>query len=134
MFSSQNRVIPCQIVWSLPSSLSQFRMVLEIYPTEFSLLWWFHDIDQCLAMAIATCFYVFNYLHWITVGMKIGKSIAFEVENPKMKVKTLQKIRSWLKCRSYQYKKQNKIKQNKKYLNWSVVVKLLQKISKCNFD
>ena len=113
-------------VWKLPSCLSQFRMVLEICPIEFSLFWGFYDIGQPLATAIATCFCVCNYLHWI--GMKIGKSVVFEVENLKMKVKTLKKIKFWLKCGSYQSKK------NKKCLDWSMVVKLLQKKSTCNFD
>ena len=52
--------------------------------------------------------------------MKIGKSIVFEVENQKMKVKTgfgsnMGHIRG---------------KNNKKCLNWSMIVKLLQKKSK----
>ena len=37
--------------------------------------------------------------------MKIDKSIVIEVENQKMKVKTLKKIMFWLKCGSYQSKK-----------------------------
>ena len=37
--------------------------------------------------------------------MKIGKSIVFQVENQKMKVKTLKKNRIWLKSGSYQSKK-----------------------------
>ena len=60
--------------------------------------------------------------------MKISESIVFEVANQKMKVKKLKKIRFWLKCGSYQSKN------NKKCLNQSAVVKLLQKKSKCNFD
>ena len=42
-------------------------------------------------MPIATCFYACNYLHGILVGMKFGKFIVFEVENAKMKIKTLKK-------------------------------------------
>ena len=112
-------------VWSLPSCLSQFRKCLEICPIEFSLFWGFHNIGQWLAMPIATCFYVCNYLHWIPVSMKIGKSIVFEAENQKMRVKTLRKIRFRLKCGSCR---------KKKCLNWSMVVKLLQKKSKYNFE
>ena len=41
--------------------------------------------------------------------MKNGKSIVFEVENHKTKGKTLKKIRFWLKCGSYQRKKEQKI-------------------------
>ena len=41
--------------------------------------------------------------------MKIGKSVVFEVENLKMKVKTLKKIKFWLKCGSYQSKKKQKV-------------------------
>ena len=41
--------------------------------------------------------------------MKIGKSLVFEVENQKMKVKTLKKTRLWLKCESYQSKKKQKV-------------------------
>ena len=115
-------------VWSLPRCLSQFKMVLEICLIEFSLFKGFHSIGRPLATPIATWFYICNYLHWIPIGMKIGKSLVFEVENQKMKVKTLKKTRLWLKCGSYQSKK------NKKCLNWSLVVKLLQKKSKCNFN
>ena len=38
------------------------------------------------------------------VGMRIGKSIVFEVENQKMKVKTLKKIRFHIKYGSYEFK------------------------------
>ena len=69
------------------------RMVLEIYPIEFSLFWGVHNIGRPLEMSIATFFYVCNYLHWIPIGMKIGKSIVFEVGNQKMKVITLKNIR-----------------------------------------
>ena len=41
--------------------------------------------------------------------MKIGKSTVFEVENQKMKVKTLKKVRFWLKRESYQRKKYRKV-------------------------
>ena len=41
--------------------------------------------------------------------MKIGKSIVFEVENQKMKVKTLKTIRFQLKYGSYQRKKERKV-------------------------
>ena len=68
------------------------------FPIEFSLFWGFHDIGQPLAMPIATSFYVCNHLHWTAVGMKIAKSIDFEVDNHKIKVKTLKKIKVWLKC------------------------------------
>ena len=51
---------------------------------------------------------IHNIHNIIPVGMKIGKSIVFEVENQKMKVKTLKKIRFWLKCGSYQ-SKENKV-------------------------
>ena len=82
--------------------LSQFRIVLEICPIKFTLFWGFYKIGQPQAAPIATCFYTSNYLYWIPVGMKIGKSIFFEVENQKMKVETLRKIRFWLKCGSYE--------------------------------
>ena len=55
------------------------------------------------------------------VGMRIGKSIVFEVENQKMKVKTLKKIRFH-------------INMDHMNLNWSMVVKLIQKKSTSNFD
>ena len=41
--------------------------------------------------------------------MKICKSIVFQVENQKMKVKTLKKNRIWLKSGSYQSKKKQKV-------------------------
>ena len=41
--------------------------------------------------------------------MKIGKSIVFEVENQKLKVKTLKTIRFQLKYGSYQRKKERKV-------------------------
>ena len=69
-------------------------------PIEFSLFWRFHDISQPLA----TCFYVNNYLPSMPVGMGIGKSIVFEVENQKIKVKTLKKIRFHIKYESYEFK------------------------------
>ena len=50
-------------------------------------------------------FYVNNYSPWIAVDMKIDMSIVFEVENQKMKIKTLKKIRFQLKYGSYQRKK-----------------------------
>ena len=120
------------VAWHVCMKLTkpfEFRMVLEICPTEFSLFWGFHDINRPLAIPIATSFYVCNYLHWLSVGMKIGKSIVFEVENQVMKVKTLKNIRFWFKCGSYQSKTKSK-----KCLNWTMVVKLLQKKSKYNFD
>ena len=60
--------------------------------------------------------------------MKIGKTIVSEVENQKMRVKTLKKVRFGPNVCHIRGKT------NKKILNWSVVVKLLQKKSKCNFD
>ena len=81
----------------------------------------FHDIDQLLIMPIATCFYACNYLHGILVGMKFGKFKVFEVENAKMKIKTLKKS-GFSKNMGY-----IKGKHSKKCWNWSVVVKLLQK-------
>ena len=59
--------------------------------------------------------------------MKLGKSIVFEVENHKMKVKTLE--RSVFGSNVGHIREKN----NKNCLNWSVVVKLSQKKSKCNF-
>ena len=41
--------------------------------------------------------------------MRIGKSLVFEVENQKMKVKTLKKIRFQLQYGCYQRKKQRKV-------------------------
>ena len=76
-------------LWSLPSRLGQFRMILEICPIEFSLIWGFHGICQPLATPIAKCLYVCNYLSWTPLDMEIAKSVVFEVENHKMKVKTL---------------------------------------------
>ena len=105
-------------VWSLRSSLSQFRMVLEICPIEFSQFWGFDNIIRPLEMPIATNFNVCNYLHWIPVGIKLGKSVVFEVENQKMKVKTLKKIRFQLKYGHIRGKN------NEKCLNWYMVVKL----------
>ena len=60
--------------------------------------------------------------------MKIGKSIAFEVGNQKMKIKTLKETRFQLKY--------GHIKgiNSEKCLNWFVVAKLLEKMSKCNSD
>ena len=114
----------CMCVLSLPSCLGQFRMVLEICPVEFSLFgvsWhWPAPSDALSNMC--------NYLHWIPVGMKIGKSIVFEVENQKMKVKTLKKLRFQVKYGHIRGKN------NKKCLNWSMVIKLLLKKFKCNFD
>ena len=75
-------------VSSLPSRLSQFRIVLEIYSIEFSLFWEFHDIVRPLATPRETCFYVCKYLHWISVGTKIGTSIVFELENQKWRLNT----------------------------------------------
>ena len=96
-------------VWSLLCLLSQFRMVLEICPIEFSLFWEFHNIDQPLATPIEMSYYVNNYLPWIPVGVRIGKSIVFEVRNQKKKVKTLKKIRFWWKYGSSQRKNQQKL-------------------------
>ena len=50
-------------VWSLQSRLSQFRMVLEICYTEFSLQQGVYDIDWPLATLTATCFYANNDLN-----------------------------------------------------------------------
>ena len=75
-------------VSSLPSRLSQFRIVLEIYSIEFNLFWEFHDIVRPLATPRETCFYVCKYLHWISVGTKIGTSIVFELENQKWRLNT----------------------------------------------
>ena len=41
--------------------------------------------------------------------MRIGKYVVFEVENQKVKVKTLTNIRFWLNCGLYQSKKQQKV-------------------------
>ena len=41
--------------------------------------------------------------------MTIGKSIVFDMENQKMKVKTPKNIRFWLKCGSYHSKKNQKV-------------------------
>ena len=60
--------------------------------------------------------------------MKIGKSIVFEVENQKMNVK--HSNRSGLGPNVGYIRGKN----NKKCLNWSVGVMLLQKKSKCSFD
>ena len=114
------KVLHDMCVWSLPSHLSQFRMVLEICPIEFSLFWGFHNIDLSLATPTATCFYVCNYLHWIPVGMKIGKSIVFGVENQKMKVETLKRT-------GFSSNMVISEENNEKCLNWYLVLKLLQK-------
>ena len=105
------KVLHDMCVWSLPSHLSQFRMVLEIGPIEISLFWGFLKTSWPLASPIATCFYVCNYLHWIHVDMKIGKSIVFGVENQKMKVKTLKKVRFQLKYGLIRGKNNEKFKQ-----------------------
>ena len=98
-----------QWFWTLDPRIGNpapwFKMVLEICPIEFNLFWGFQDIGQTLTKPIARCFYVCNYFHWIPVGMKIGKSIVFEVENQKMKVTTLRKIKFLLNHESYQRKK-----------------------------
>ena len=89
----------------LVKSFEPIQNCFGVHHIEFSLFWGFHNIGQSLAMPIGMCFYVNNYLPWIPVGMKIGKSIVFEVENQKMKVKTLKKIRFWLKYGSYHKEK-----------------------------
>ena len=114
------KVLHDMCVWSLPSHLSQFRMVLEIGPIEISLFWGFLKTSWPLATPIATCFYVCNYLHWIHVDMKIGKSIVFGVENQKMKVKTLKRT-------GFSSNMVISEENNEKCLNWYMVVKLLQK-------
>ena len=59
--------------------------------------------------------------------MKIGNFIDLEVENEKMKVKSLKRPDFWLEYGHIRGK-------NKKCLNWSVLAKLLQKKFKCKFD
>ena len=103
-------------------------MVLEICATEFRLPWGIHNISQPLATLIATCLYVCNCLHLIPADMKIGKSIVFVAENQKIRLKHSK--RSGFISNVGHIRGKN----SKKCLNWSMVVKLLQKKSTCYFD